>query len=360
MSANSPSPRKPPTLQELAESLGMHKSTVSLALSGKGNISAVTRARVQAAARELGYEPNPLAQRLARGDRSEMVSLFTGTLDAGLTAEKLLRIQELLSARGLEVPIFIYSQGPDRGPLVSQVRELRRQRPRLIVCASHRVEAPVFAELEAYQREGGVVVSYDTPIPLACDQVVFNREENAYRAARHLLELGHRRIGIGISSVSGTPTLVSDPVNARLRGFRRALEEFGAPVRDDWFFRNANYEEGGAQMARRFLALEERPTALCVVNDYVALAFMIEVQRAGVRIPEDVSLIGHDNQPIAAYCPVPLTAMTQPADQISAAVANLVLDRIEGRAPDGAPPRTIHIAGELVGRASTTRPNTLK
>src|SRR5579862_4591770 len=97
---------KPPTIHDVAGALGLHKSTVSLALSGKGNLSTATRQRVLAAARELGYEPNPLAQRLARGHRNATVAIFSGLLDVGLTTEKILLIQKALSEHSLEVPIY--------------------------------------------------------------------------------------------------------------------------------------------------------------------------------------------------------------------------------------------------------------
>jgi DNA-binding LacI/PurR family transcriptional regulator len=346
---------KTPTIRDVAEALGMHKSTVSLALSGKGNVSAATRARVMSTARELGYEPHPLAQHLARGYRNDMVCLFTGVLDVGLAAEKLLAVQQALSVIGLDVPIHVYGDrpGPGGSSQALQVRQMRRQRPRAIVCASHRVDKAAFRELEAYQRDGGILVTYDTSVPLACDQVLFDREDNAYRAARYLLERGHRQLGIGISSVAGPLAGTGgDPVFARLKGFRRALGEYGLMMREEWFFQNATYERGGAEMARRYLALPERPSALCIVNDYVALAFMVEVMRAGLRVPEDVSIVSHDNQPIAAYCPVPLTSMSHPVDRIVNTAVELLLDRIQGRVPADEPPRQVTIAGELVERAS--------
>ena len=141
--------KKPPTLQDVAEALGLHKSTVSLALSGKGNVSAATRARVRSAARDLGYHPNPLAQQLARGYRDDLVCLFTGVLDVGLTTAKILAIQQSLSARALDVPIYIESNqaGAGGSMQVTQVRQLRQQRPRAVICASHRLDAAVFREL---------------------------------------------------------------------------------------------------------------------------------------------------------------------------------------------------------------------
>jgi LacI family transcriptional regulator len=350
--------RKPPTIHDVAGAVGLHKSTVSLALSGKGNLSASTRQKVLATARELGYEPNPLAQRLAHGHRNATVALFSGLLDVGLATQKILLIQKALSERSLEVPIYSSCEpvGDGGRSRAAQVRQLCRQRPRAVVCAAQMLDPAVFHELHAYQRGGGAVVSYDIPVPLECDQVVFDREENAYQAARCLLERGHRRLGIGLTvtdaRLSGT---ASDPQSFRLQGFRRALAEFGVPAREEWVFRNPTYEKGGAEMARQFLQLAERPTGLCIVNDYVALAFMVEVMRVGVRVPEDISIVGHDNQPIAAYCPVPLTTVSQPVEAIARAVVELLVERIEGRGGDA--PRTETIRGELIERGSVAVPS---
>jgi DNA-binding LacI/PurR family transcriptional regulator len=357
--------KRPPTLKDVAGALGMHKSTVSLALSGKGTISAETRQRVLKVARELGYEPNLLAQRLAHGQGATMVCIYSGVLDVGLATEKILLVQRALSTHGLEAPIYTcYDPSGDNAEgQATQVRQLCRQRPRAVICAAQRVHPSVFRELEAYQNAGGIVISYDTPIPLDCDQVIFDREDNAYQAARHLLEQGHRKIGVGISQVSipaesnGEPQSANDPLSYRMRGFHRALEEFGVPFREEWFFRNPTYEKGGAEMARQFLALKDRPTALSIVNDYVTLAFMVEVMRSGVRIPDDLSLVGHDNQPIAAYCPVPLTSLTQPVERIARAVVDLLVTRLNGDIPLDAPPRTVTIRGELIQRDSVRPPH---
>lgn len=341
-----------PTIEDLATALGMHKSTVSKALSGTGNVSSETRERVRLAAQEIGYHPNPIAQRLANGHRNPTVFIFTPILDQGLATQKIRLIQQELTLRGMEVPIYACPDPePDAGKWqAAQMRQLSRQRPRAIVCATQLLSPDVFPELEAYQRSGGLVVSYDMPCPLACDQVIFDREDNAYQAAMRLLEAGHRRIGIGMSRA---PSWLLDgaatPQDARIAGFRKALAKFGLTPRPEWLFENAAYEEGGDEMAERFLALKERPTGLCIVNDYVAFAFMVAVNGAGVRIPEDISIISHDNQPIAARCPVPMTAVSHPAAQIAAEVVQLLGDRLDGY---GGPPRTVVVQGKLVERAS--------
>lgn len=95
------------------------------------------------------------------------------------------------------------------------------------------------------------------------------------------------------------------------------------------------------------------PTAISIVNDYVALAFLCELKKVGVRLPEELSVVGHDNQSIAAYCPVPLTTMTQPVDRITEAVLEQLKRRLGG---DTSPPQQVVLRGELVVRQSAAPP----
>lgn len=347
------------TINDVAAALGMHKSTVSLALSGKGNVSLATRAKVLAVATEMGYEPHPLAQRLAHGGSNSMVCLCSGGLDVGLTTEKILLIQRELSELALEVPLYAFAEpmnaagGGSPGAAsrqAAQMRGLCRQQPRAIVVTAQDLSPDVFGELAAYQKRGGIVITYDITVPLQCDQVIFDREDNAYQGARYLIERGHKALGLGLSVA---PRLALGnlwhPQNQRLAGFRRALEEAGLPFRPEWVLRHSTYEIGGAEMARHYLGLPEKPTALAIVNDYVALAFMVEVARHGVRVPHDVSIMGHDNQAVAAYCPVPLTGVSQPVKKIVQAVVERLRMRLSGL---DEPPQTVIIRGHLVERQS--------
>jgi DNA-binding LacI/PurR family transcriptional regulator len=349
--------RKQATIQDVAEAVGIHKSTVSLALSGKGKISAGTRTRVMDAARALGYEPNPHAQRLVRGHRNNTVCIFNGGLDVGLATEKILRIQKALLEQSLDVPIYACpdTAAGDGEAQAAKIRQIVRQQPRAIICATQRIDTRVYDVLSDYQRDGGIVLSYDSPIPLACDQVIFDREDNGYQAARYLLERGHRRLGMRIGAPPGSAAsngkLDHNALTHRLRGFQRALAEYDVPLREEWLFLNQTpYEEGGAEIARQFLRLSDRPTGICIVNDYVALGFMVEVQEAGLRIPNDVSVIGLDNQSVARYCPVPLTAVSHPIERIARTVVEMLMARLNG--DETSPPRTITIQGGIAERKS--------
>ncbi len=343
---------RPVTIQHIALALGIHKSTVSNALSGKGRISPEMRERVLSFAAELGYAPDPLAQRLASRAKSRVVCLCSGSLDTGRGSEKIALIQSALTDLGLEVPLYTPAKSTSRSPdaQLALFRQLRRQRPQAIICSVHAFHDVAFTELEQFQNEGGIVVTYDLPVPLACDQVIFDRVDNAYQGARYLLQRGHRHIGLGISRLVGAKmSNLNSTQNLRAAGFRQALREWHQPLHREWVFENPTHERGGAEMAQHFLSLKKRPTALCIVNDYVALAFMVEIMRAGVRVPEDVSIVGHDDQPIASYCPVPLTSVSQPADQIVQAAVRLLSQRLAG---ESGPPRTVTIRGTLIERQS--------
>ncbi|MES2459639.1 MAG: LacI family DNA-binding transcriptional regulator [Armatimonadota bacterium] len=345
---------KPPTINDVAGALGMHTSTVSLALSGKGTISARTRERVITVARDMGYQPNALAQRLARGRDHQMVGMVSSGLDVGLATEKILRIQKALTERAIEAPIYNCGEpkGDNDQAQAEQIRHLCRLRPHAVICTTSQLDTAAFEELEFYQRAGGIVVSYDDPVPLACDQVIFDRADNGYKGAQHLLSEGHRKIGIGITSTAEwLPGAVNRTQTRRLAGWRAALESFGVSVREDWIFHTSAYEQGGAEMARRFLSLEDRPTGMCIINDYSAMAFMVELLRAGLRIPGDISIVSHDNQPVAAFCGVPLTSVTHPVKEIVDTVIEQLISRLEGRY--NGEPRTVVLRGELEPRAST-------
>jgi DNA-binding LacI/PurR family transcriptional regulator len=338
----------PVTINDVAQKAGLHKSTVSLALSGKGTIAEQTRRHIQAVAQEMGYEPNAMAQRLARRQGTAAIYLFSSVLDVGLATEKALLLQKNLGTHGLECPLYTSSSCEGQ---TAQIRLICRQRPRALILNTEDMHENTLTDLLSYQQNGGILISYDSPSALPCDQVIFDREENAYQSTKYLLEQGHRDIGFSFSLRRSLQSINSYN-QYRLEGFQRALKEYGATHRPEWVFCNKAYEEGGAEMAQKYLALTHRPTALAIVNDYVALAFMVEIRKAGVRVPEDISVIGHDNQPIAPYCPIPLTTMIHPTEQIITTIMNRLIARLGG---ENAAPEQTTIRSEIVVRNSVCK-----
>ncbi len=139
----------------------------------------------------------------------------------------------------------------------------------------------------------------------------------------------------------------------RKQGVRRALAEFRLKLRPEWVLRSGMYEEGGARLAENYLALRRRPTALCIVNDVTAAFFVQQLMRRGLRVPDDVSVVGQDDTPAAAHCFVPLSTVAQPVNEVAEGVCELLKQRLDG---SHEPPQKLVVRGRLVQRESVAAP----
>lgn len=339
------------TSADVAALAGVHRSSVSAVLNGartNTGVSQATRERILKIAAELNYSPDTHAQRLKGGRDQKTLALLVFGMDFDVTARKSVALQEGLAQKGFNVPLYVPQNSSAQGH-AAFVAQLRRQRPGAIICYTRGLQSEAFGELEQYQAEGGHLILFDDPASISCDQVIFDREDNTYQAARYLLELGHRNIGFWISQkLEGS----------RYDGFRRALAEFGVQENPEWIMSGGHFfhnEQNGAELAQRILAMKERPTAVCIVNDHTAQACVAGLQRAGVRVPEGISIVGHDDLPIARYGTVQLTTVSHPIEQITEHVMRMLLERIEGHYEGE--PRSVTVRGSLFVRESTARRN---
>jgi len=340
---------RPVRLQDVADAAGTSLATASLAMNGKGRVSPATQQRVLRIARRMGFEAHPSAQLLATGHRSAHVGIFTRDLDLGVVTKKLQLLQGILFEKGFNASI--YSGGDDRGGRVADhaglLRDLRRQRPLAIICHNTQYfDEEMLREIEIYAANGGHVVTFDFASVLPCDQVIFDRADSADQAVTFLLEQGHRKIGFAM------PGIHRD--NVRIEGLRKAFGRFGLEAREEFFFDcavEASSEKLGEFLAWQFLQRPQRPSALCIPDDVAAASFIAALYRQGVRVPQDVSVVSHDDLPIAAHHFIPITTIAQPLETIARETAELLLSRVQ-EGYDG-PPRTVRLRGKLVVRQST-------
>jgi LacI family transcriptional regulator len=342
--------KKSVTLADVALRAGISKTQASHALSGKGWVSPATREAVLKAAAEMGFRADPLARLLSNGRSETTIGFYTLDIDLSGRTRQLQNIQAELNDLGFNVPIYAYGYR-GCGELKNQLelmRTLIAQRPRAIVCNTSGVRPEVFKELQNWVEEGGLLVcyGYSEIAPVGCDQVVQAESESYRIAARHLTALGHR--DIGLFSVGRRR-----PNGQMLRAFEEALQEVGAKANEKWLFPNdgtRRYEEDGALLAQRFLKLRKKPSGMIISNDYAATAFISEVVRAGVLVPQQLSVVGHDDDAIAAYGVVPLTTVGIPIEAVSERVVELLTARLDGA--QGAPQLEV-LPGTLVHRQST-------
>lgn len=336
-----PSPGEKVTIADVARAAGVSTTAVSYAINGKGRIPEATRQIVLETAKQLGYEANYYAQRI-KGGCSKTIAFFSADI-AGVAGEKVTRIQQELVQRGFSAPLHGLGHA-SVNEHVEAIKQLRRQRPRAIVCGGGLHESAL-DELRRFRQEDGIVVCYDDSFPSDFEQVNLDRELGAYNATRHLLAESHR--DIGISSHHHNPI-----ETAYTRGFKRALHDIGAPFREEWYCPFYPFESAGKDLASRFIAMLERPTAFYIVDDRAATAFVNYALRAGLKIPQDVSIVTHDPAGVAEHCVVPLTTVSHPVSEVVASVVSLLISRLDGH--DG-PPRHVVVGGQLVKRSSVRK-----
>lgn len=208
------------------------------------------------------------------------------------------------------------------------------------------------------------IVLLDRTLPglSRCDYVTSDNYGGAYAAVRHLIELGHERI-VFLSR----PILQLQPIRERLRGYRQALQEAGLPVEEPWLVGTADQEMGtryalrGYNMAEgeeieritTYLKNPQRPTAIFAMNDLMALQVLKAAGGIGLRIPDDLSLVGFDDIDIAAHLEAPLTTVAQDTFSLGRRAAEILIERVEGY---NGPPRQEILPTQLRVRDSTALP----
>lgn len=329
------------TIRDVAERSGVSVATVSRVFNDYPDVSETTRARVLAAARELEYAPSAAARTLV-GQRSQLigVGLFTGAehpdIEHPFFQDVLVGLKHGVGARGYDVLLFATEQPG---------AYLRRAR-------HHRVDGVVLWGVDRNDPELPALVEAGIPL-VTVDLVVegphatwvsSDSAEGARLAVRHLHALGHARI----ATIAGLPE--TKPGGDRLRGYREAAAALGlqAVERAGDF-----YAESGEAAMRELLALREPPTAVFAASDLMALGAIRAVAAAGLRVPEDVSVVGFDDIAAASLGHPPLTTIRHDKVGLGLAAAAALVDEIE-RPTDAAPP-PVTLPVELVVRASTTR-----
>ena len=318
-----PHPRRRATSSEVARLAGVSRSTVSFVLNQTPGIAIgqETRERVLAAAAELEYVPNALARGLVSGEAKTIGLVVSRAAHLRVDAfipQMLYSLAKYSHAYGYRVLLETTDDASQPEAYLKLIRS--RQIDGLIALNMRSDDRRVLSLLE---RSFPLVLLGSTPKGQAeVDGVV-----SARKATRHLLQLGHRRV----AHVAFAPEAYL-ATQDRLRGYRLALEEAGVPY-DQALVRYADFSAESGYLAMQPL-IAERPTALFAGNDTVALGAMAAILERGLRIPDDIAVVGYDDIPTAAYFAPPLTTIrTDPVEQAKLAV-ELLIRRIQGAPSD--------------------------
>jgi DNA-binding LacI/PurR family transcriptional regulator len=333
------------TSLDVARLAQVSQSAVSRTFTPGASVSEVTRAKVEDAARKLGYRPNAIARSLITR-RSRMIAVVMSYLDNQFYPVVLEKISQRLQRDGYHVLLFI----ADTREVDAVLSEILQYQVDGLVLASTSLSSALALRCS----DAGIpVVLFNRTIRDSqnCSSVTSDNYEGGRLVARHLVDTGHERIAY-IAGMEDSSTNLD-----RERGFRDSLAEHGRRC----FARAVgNYDFEQAKAAARHLftgPAPERPDAVFVANDHMAIAVMDTLRmELGLRIPLDVSVVGFDNVRQAAWGSYQLTSVDQDADAMIEATARLLLDQIDGKVQSNA----VVLPARLVVRGSTVRRNSLK
>lgn len=299
------------TIHDIAQVAGVSASTVSRALSGKGRISQATRERIRKMAEELGYQPNALARGLAT----------RSTCAIGVVIHKRHLPLDERSFYGLILEV-IEAEVTEHGYHVvfSTLRDhalpncLEERRVDGVIFLGTDMEPTLIQKV--HSKLPVVLVDYALPEIVS---VVGDNEGGGRLATLHLLEHGHR-------AVAFVAETLSDPSFCeRFRGYRKALAERGIPLREQWVIEGGRRPDTDQVAMEKFLRLRKLPTAIFAANDFMAVGAIHALRQAGLRVPEDVAVVGFDDGALATVVQPPLTSVRVPREEMGKVAASCLL-----------------------------------
>ncbi|GGK91773.1 LacI family DNA-binding transcriptional regulator [Mangrovihabitans endophyticus] len=331
------------TLATIAREANVSVPTVSKVLNGHSDVSATTRASIEKLLTQYGYQ-RPRAPR--RGNRrGDLIDLVINELDSAWSLEILTGVERVVEEAGLSLAVSA----------VHNRASLTRRWLQSLISRSSQGAILVLSELTEEQRAElarrtlpFVVVDGVNVPPPEVPSVGTTNFAGGYAATEHLLQLGHRHI----AAIGGPEPLLC--TRARIAGYRAALEGAGVTPRRELVRYGDFHHSGGADAAHRLLALDPRPTAVFAGSDQQATGVYEAVRGAGLRVPEDVSVVGFDDLNFSRWMTPALTTIRQPLHEMGVAAARTLLRIIVGERLES---HRIELATELVLREST-RPAT--
>lgn len=329
------------TIHDVALDAGVSPTTVSRYLNHRIELPASTSARIDAAILKLNYRPNVLARRLSTG-KTEAIGLVTPEIREPFFAELASAVEDEADRHGYT--IFMSSTRSDREREIAALRRLDDRHVDGLVMMTNTPDDGTLAKLIGRRRN---VVLVDEDIPgVNVPRIFVENTEGAYEATRHLIEHGHRTIGY----IGGPKGLLT--VEERRAGFQRAMKEAGLTVRRDLMRLGSFSPEVARQAVLDFMAAAEPPTAIFASSDYIGIGAIKGLRDAGLRVPDDVSLVGFDDVPMTELLNPPLTAVRQPIEAMGRQSFLVLHELLSGRQPA----LLTRLPVELIRRGSVAAP----
>jgi LacI family xylobiose transport system transcriptional regulator len=338
-------PKRRVTLADIATEASVSLATVSKVLNGRTDVAPATRVRIERLLHDHGYLRR--ASPWAGSGIARMIELVFHELDSEWAIEIIRGAERVTQEAGIS--LILTESGDRHSPGLAWVDGVLRRRPIGVILVFSDL-APV--EKHKLRSRGVNFVVVDPADEPEADVASIGSANwsGGFAAAQHLIELGHRRIGM----ISGPDDMLCSI--ARVDGYRSALERAGIGFDPEYVRAGDFHVEGGRRAAEQLLDLELPPTAIFAGSDLQALGVYDAARPRGIRIPDDLSVVGYDDLRIARWVGPPLTTIRQPLVEMAETAARLLIRMVED--PEAPVNQRVDLATSLVVRESTSPPPT--
>lgn len=328
------------TIATIADEVGVSTTTVSKVLNGRSDVAPETRARVEASLERHRYRRRGKRQ----PSHAEQINLVFHEFDSVWAMEIIRGVEEV--ATEARIDVVLSQLGGAHRPSTQWLDGILARRPLGVLLVLCNLTEPQRQQL-ARQRIPFVVIDTDSATSASVPTVGSNNWNGGQLAARHLLDLGHRRIAI----ISGPQDVLCS--RARAAGFQFAHDEAGIAVDPELVRYGAFRVATGYQHGMELLSRPDRPTAIFAGSDMQAMGVYRAARQLGLDVPRDLSVVGYDNIPVAAWLGPALTTVNQPVKHMASTASQMLLDLARGVA---LPASRVDLVTELVVRESTAPP----
>ncbi|ENM3732288.1 MULTISPECIES: substrate-binding domain-containing protein [Vibrio] len=327
------------TMKDIARLAGVSTSTVSHVINKSRFVSDEIAERVNNAAQQLNYAPSALARSL-KMNRTKTIGMLVTTSTNPFFGEVVKGVERSCYHQGYNL-ILCNTEG-DNQRMKASINTLLQKRVDGLLLMCSTLEGERLDVFDRYPDIPIVVMDWG-PILFASDKIQDNSLQGGYMAAKHLIESGHKEIGC----ITGP--LIRHQAQMRYEGYKRALAEAGIAINPDWIVESDFECEGGYQAFEKLYQRGKLPSALFVSNDMMAMGVIQAASQRGLRVPDDLSLIGYDDVHIAKFMTPALTTIHQPKYRLGKAAVDTLLYRLEN--PDTTA-QVVQLEPTLVVRSS--------
>ena len=307
------------TIHDIAQKLNISASTVSRALKDNPLISETTREKIKKAAIEMGYRPNVMAANL-RTRRTNTIGVIVPLINRHFFSSVISGIEDVAYKQGFAVTISQSNDNQEKESTIAHTLFSNRVDGLIL---SIGMETQSYDHLKLFSERNIPLVFFDRIVEeIPAHKIVIDDFGGAYRATQHLIEQGRKKVAH-----------IGGPLNLQIyakreAGYRQAISDAGLQINEDLILHNSLTRKDGLNAIKRILQTKERPDAIFCANDTTALSVIIHLKEKGIKIPEDIAIVGFSNEPFSELVTPSISTIKQPGFEMGQKAAELLIKQI--------------------------------